>query len=137
MVSLLTQLFSFRRGSMRAIRLHRVVQVLWLLPLFVFLLITNNLALIIDWILFPRFKKQVIKNPIFIASLPRTGTTNLLHSLTSIDTPFTAMSLWEIILAPSIIQKKIKFKPSKDIIKSNENQRRRIRNNPTARWSIN
>ena len=107
MLSLLTQLFSFKRGSMRAIRLHRLVQVLWLLPLFLLLLITNNIALTIDWILFPRFKKQVIKNPIFIASLPRTGTTNLLHSLTSVDSPFTAMSLWEIILAPSIIQKKI------------------------------
>ena len=34
-------------------------------------------------------------------------TTNLLHSLTSVDSPFTAMSRWEIILAPSIIQKKI------------------------------
>ena len=92
---------------MRAIRLHRLVQVLWLVPLFIFLIITNNIALTIDWILFPRFKKQVIKNPIFIASLPRTGTTNLLHSLTSINSPFTAMTLWEIILAPSIIQKKI------------------------------
>ena len=91
---------------MRAIRLHRLVQVLWLLPLFLLLLITNNIALTIDWILFPKFKKQEIKNPIFIASLPRTGTTNLLHSLTSINSTFTAMSLWEIILAPSIIQKK-------------------------------
>ena len=107
MVSLLTQLFSFKRGSMRAIRLHRLVQVLWLLPLFLLLFIINNIALKIDWILFPRFKKQIIKNPIFIASLPRTGTTNLLHSLTTINSPFTAMSLWEIILAPSIIQKKI------------------------------
>ena len=106
MVSLLTQIFSFKKGSMRAIRLHRVVQVLWLVPLFLLLFITNNIALTIDWILFPRFKKQAIKNPIFIASLPRTGTTNLFHSLTSIDSPFTAMSLWEIVLAPSIIQKK-------------------------------
>lgn len=92
---------------MRAIRLHRLVQVLCLVPLFLLLFITNNIALTIDWILFSRFKKQVIKNPIFIASLPRTGTTNLLHSLTSINSPFTAMSLWEIVLAPSIIQKKI------------------------------
>ncbi|MDG1689826.1 MAG: sulfotransferase, partial [Flavobacteriales bacterium] len=50
---------------------------------------------------------QVLKHPIFMASLPRTGTTKLLHSFPRIDTPFTAMSLWEIILAPSIIQKKI------------------------------
>ena len=107
MVSLLTQLFSVKRGSMRAIRLHRLVQVLWILPLFLFLLITNNIALVMDWILFPSFKKQEIKNPIFIASLPRTGTTNLFHSLMNINSLFTAMSLWEIIFAPSIIQKKI------------------------------
>ena len=83
MISLLTQLFSIKKESMRAIRFHRVVQVIWLLPLFVFLLITNNIALSLDWVLFPSFKKQEIKNPIFIASLPRTGTTNLFHSLSS------------------------------------------------------
>ena len=92
---------------MRAIRLHRLVQTFWLSPLFLFLFITNNIALTIDWILFPKFKKQVIKNPIFIVSLPRTGTTNLFHSLASINSLFSAMNLWEIILAPSIIQKKI------------------------------
>tara|TARA_A100001015_G_C14923634_1_gene685339 strand:+ start:189 stop:1295 length:1107 start_codon:yes stop_codon:yes gene_type:complete len=107
MISLLTQLFSIKKGSMRAIRLHRVVQVVWLLPLFVFLLITNNIALALDWVLFPSFKKQEIKNPVFIASLPRTGTTNLFHSLSNNNSLFTAMSLWEIIFAPSIIQKKI------------------------------
>ena len=107
MISLLTQLFSIKKGSMRAIRFHRVVQVVWLLPLFVFLLITNNIALSLDWVLFPSFKKQEIKNPIFIASLPRTGTTNLFHSLSSNKSLFTAMSLWEIIFAPSITQKKM------------------------------
>ena len=70
MISLLTQLFSIKKGSMRAIRLYRIVQVVWLLPLFVFLLVTNNIALALDWVLFPSFKKQEIKNPIFIASLP-------------------------------------------------------------------
>ena len=107
MISLLTQLFSIKKGSMRAIRFHRVVQVVWLLPLFVFLLITNNIALSLDWVLFPSFKKQEIKNPIFIASLPRTGTTNLFHSLSSNKSLFTAMSLWEIIFAPAITQKKM------------------------------
>ena len=107
MISLITQLFSLKKGSMRAIRLHRVIQVVWLLPLFMFLLITNNIALAIDWVLFPGFKNQEIKNPIFIASLPRTGTTNLFHSLSSNKSLFTAMSLWEIIFAPSITQKKM------------------------------
>ena len=89
---------------MRAIRFHRVVQVIWLLH-YLYSCITNNIALSLDWVLF-QVLKQEIKNPIFITSLPRTGTTNLFHSLSSNKSLFTAMSLWEIIFAPSITQKK-------------------------------
>ena len=107
MVSLITQLFSLKKGNMRSLRLHRLIQTAWVLPLFLFLLITNNIALLIDWIIFPGFKKQEIKDPVFIVSLPRTGTTNLFHGLTSPNGFFSAMSLWEIILAPSVTQKKV------------------------------
>ena len=66
MISLLTQLFSIKKGSMRAIRLHRVVQVVWLLPLFVFLLITNNIALALDWVLFQVLKNKKLKTPFLL-----------------------------------------------------------------------
>ncbi len=91
---------------MRSIRPYRLFQVLWIFPLFTMLLISNNIALAFDWILLPKFKKKAIKDPIFIMSLPRSGTTNLFHGLTTSNSPFTAMSLWEIIFAPSVIQKK-------------------------------
>lgn len=106
MVNLITKLFTLKPGNMRSIRLYRIIQISWVLPLFTLLLISNNIALLLDWIVFPKFKSQTVSKPVFIVSLPRTGTTNLFHGLTSSNTPFTAMSLWEILLAPSIIQKK-------------------------------
>jgi hypothetical protein len=107
MVELLTHLFSLRKQSMRSIRIYRVMRVSWLLPLFSLLLIVNNIALALDWIFYPKFKSCAIENPVFVVSLPRTGTTNVLHGLISDQSYFSAMSMWEIILAPSIVQKKI------------------------------
>ena len=92
---------------MRAWRWYRVRQVMWLAPLFTALLVLNNIALAMDWILFPSFRKQVIKRPVFIVSLPRTGTTNVLHALNSPGMPFSSMALWECLIAPSIIQRKV------------------------------
>lgn len=92
---------------MRSIRMHRVAQVCWLLPLFSLILIVNNIALALDWIFYSKFKSQAIENPVFVVSLPRTGTTNMLHGLMSPQTRFSAMSLWEIVLAPSVVQKKL------------------------------
>lgn len=76
------------------------------IPLFITLLVVNNLALALDWVLFPRFRKQEVIDPVFIVSLPRTGTTNVLYALNSPNLPFTSMKLWECLFAPSIIQRK-------------------------------
>ena len=42
-------------------------------------MVVNNVALALDWVLYPRFRRQKIENPVFVVSLPRTGTTNLLQ----------------------------------------------------------
>lgn len=92
---------------MRAWRLHRILQVLWLVPLFTALLVLNNVSLALDWLFFPSFRDQTIKRPVFVVSLPRTGTTNVLHALNSPGMPFSSMGLWECLVAPSIIQRKV------------------------------
>ena len=92
---------------MRAWRLHRIIQVLWLVPLFTALLVLNNVSLALDWLFFPSFRDQTIKRPVFVVSLPRTGTTNVLHALNSPGMPFSSMALWECLIAPSVIQRKI------------------------------
>ena len=107
MVELITQLFSLKRGSMRALRWHRFITVCWVFPLFCVLSLWNNVGLALDWLLFPRFHCQPVVRPVFVVSLPRTGTTNLLHGLTDPGMPFTALTLWESLLAPAVVQKKL------------------------------
>ena len=107
MVELITKLFSVQRGSMRAWRWRRVLVVIWVFPLFGLMALWNQMGLALDWLLFPGFRKQPVPKPVFIVSLPRTGTTNLLHGLTDPGMPFTAMALWESLLAPAVIQKKL------------------------------
>ena len=92
---------------MRAIRWRRIFTVCWIFPLFFVLSFTNNICLLLDWIFFSGFRNQKVDRPVFIVSLPRTGTTNLLHGLTDPGMPFTSLALWESMIAPSIIQKKL------------------------------
>ena len=69
------------------------------------ILFVNRLFLALDYIFFPGFKKLQIKNPVFIVAAPRSGTTFLYHSLCNNKEAFTFFKLWEIVFAPSIIQK--------------------------------
>ena len=100
-------IFSFDKENMRFFNIKRLVVCIIICPLFLSLLIINNLFLAIDFIFFPRFLWQKISNPVFIIAAPRSGTTFLFHSLANNRDYFTAVKLWEIIFAPSILQKYI------------------------------
>jgi omega-hydroxy-beta-dihydromenaquinone-9 sulfotransferase len=63
--------------------------------------------LLMDHVIFPKFKKVVIKSPVFIIGMTRTGTTHLYRTLSLDNHRFTSMKLWEIIFAPSITQRKM------------------------------
>ena len=104
---LLYGVFSLRWGNMRFPNLRRLLAVLIALPLFIVLLIVNNIFLFLDRILFAEFRDLPLKNPVFIIAAPRSGTTHLFHNLSSKTDRFTTIKLWEIILAPSILQKYI------------------------------
>ncbi len=90
-----------------------------MIPIFTFLFITNNFFLLIDNLFFYKFKKVDVKEPLFIVSMPRTGTTMLLHLLSSLKNDFTSFKLWELLFAPSICQKLIFLAINKIDIKFN------------------
>ncbi len=100
-------IFSFDRENMRFFNLKRIVVCVIVCPLFLVLLLINNLFLALDFILFPRFLWHKISKPIFIIAAPRSGTTFLYHSLANNREHFSAVKLWEIVFAPSIFQKYI------------------------------
>jgi hypothetical protein len=64
-------------------------------------------GLLFDNLRFANFRQEPIDAPVFIVGNPRSGTT-FLHRLLSKDTSrFTTMQMWEILLAPSITQRKV------------------------------
>ena len=67
----------------------------------------HRLFFLLDDILFPGHKTQVIEKPLFIFGNLRSGST-FLHRLLSRDTKsFTSLTTWDIYLTPSVTQKKL------------------------------
>jgi len=84
----------------------RLLKLSILIPIFLVVEILNYLGFLIDEIVYPAYRKLTIKSPVFIVGMPRSAT-SFLYTLLALDTEkFTAMKLWEILLAPSVIQKK-------------------------------
>jgi omega-hydroxy-beta-dihydromenaquinone-9 sulfotransferase len=75
--------------------------VVCLLPLF----FIHRIAFWLDAWLFPHLRKQQLLPPLFVVGLPRSGTTYLHRLLASQDRIFTALPLWELLLAPALCQK--------------------------------
>ena len=72
-----------------------------------FIEVFHRIFLVLDHLFFPSFRKVNIREPVIITGMPRTGSSFFYESLAADSERFTAMKLWEILLAPSIIQKKI------------------------------
>jgi hypothetical protein len=83
-----------------------LVLFIWLI-LYIPAQVFNRICFLLDEILFPNYRQQEVRQPIFIIGNPRSGTT-FLHRLLYKDTEsFTAFSVWELIFAPSILQRKM------------------------------
>jgi hypothetical protein len=95
------------RGKNYQLTLKRFIVLLTWLILYIPAQLINRLFFLIDEILYPSYRKQEIRQPVFIIGNPRSGTT-FLHRLMFNDTrSFTAFTVWEMVLAPSITQRKI------------------------------
>jgi omega-hydroxy-beta-dihydromenaquinone-9 sulfotransferase len=93
-------------GAYRQFSLQRVVIMLLFWPVFLSVTLINRLCLWLDTLLFPGFTEIEIHQPVFVVGIPRSGTT-FLHRLLAGDTDrFTTTALWELIFAPSILQRR-------------------------------
>ena len=104
---ILRRSFVGTKGTNARLTPYRLMMLLVLAFFYLLVEMTNRLCLLLDRILFPRAASLDVFEPVFILGPPRCGTT-LLHRLLSHDQErFTSMRLWEILFAPSIIQKKV------------------------------
>ncbi len=84
----------------------RVCFVILFPVLYIFQELVTWICLLSDEILFPGYRKVEVSRPMFIAGFPRSGTTYLHRIVDSDVKQFTSLKLWEILFAPSILQKK-------------------------------
>ena len=85
---------------------RRIAILCLFIPLFILNGLINWICLLLDEILFPRYRRAAVTAPVFIVGVPRSGTTFLHRLLARDEQQFTCMKLWELFFAPSIIQKK-------------------------------
>jgi hypothetical protein len=76
-----------------------------LMPLCLLLWITHAFFLLLDELLFPRYRRVHLRAPLFVVGPPRSGTT-FLHRVLARDTErFTCFTLGEMVFAPAICEK--------------------------------
>lgn len=66
---------------------------------------SGRIGLLVDYLLFPWFRRTRVERPLFIVGNFRSGST-LLHRMLARSPGVTAMKTWEIYFAPSICQRR-------------------------------
>jgi hypothetical protein len=95
------------KGDRQHLTLKQVAWLIFFYALFPLLEIVTWTCFLLDDVFFPGYRKQEIKAPLFIVGNPRSGTTFLHRLLAQDEENFTWMQTWEILLAPSITQRKV------------------------------
>ncbi len=67
--------------------------------------VVNKIALTLDEILYPDYKKTPVKEPVFIIGNARSGTTFMQRLMSLDEERFSSLKLWDIILLPVWIKK--------------------------------
>lgn len=104
---LLFKAVSQSRNTHARITRKRAVILGALFPFLIFLGILHLIGFLLDGLLFPRYRDTEVRRPLFIVGVWRSGTTFLHRMLARDERNFTCMKLWEILLAPSVTQKKL------------------------------
>lgn len=86
---------------------RRLLLLAFLTPTFLLLQTVHCFFFWLDDLLYPGYRDIEPRAPVFIVGMPRSGTTFLHHLLAHDDRNFTTARLWELILAPSICQRRI------------------------------
>jgi omega-hydroxy-beta-dihydromenaquinone-9 sulfotransferase len=94
------------RGTHYRLTPKRIRWVIVFLIFFPLLEIVTWACFLLDDLIFGQYRRQEIRQPVFIVGNPRSGTT-FLHRLMARDSEnLVSMQTWEVFFAPSIIQRK-------------------------------
>lgn len=89
------------------IRLRRGLFLIFAMPVFIAVQAMHAVCLLLDEILFPRYRRIRIGRALFITGIPRSGTSFLQRTLALDTDRYTSLTTWEALFAPSITQRRI------------------------------
>ena len=92
-------------NNLTKLTFKRLLLLIFLLPLFLLSQLINWVCFQIDEVFFKTYQKIKIREPIFIIGPTRSASTYFYHLLASDSQRFTTFRLWEILFAPTIVQK--------------------------------
>ncbi len=95
-----------RKTSNQPLTLRQAGVFLIFIPLLLAIQLIHWFAFLLDEIFFRDYRRVNISKPVFIISIPRSGTT-FLHRTMTADNRFTTTQTWECLLAPSITERKV------------------------------
>lgn len=93
------------RGTQARLTPYRALMLILFLPAFLAVQLMHWLGFLLDEVLFPGYRNVTVHEPVFIVGVPRSGTT-FLHRVLSCDTRYTTFTLWELVLAPSVTERR-------------------------------
>lgn len=89
------------------VRLRRLLLLFAGYPVYLLVQAVHWLGFLLDEILFRDYRDIVIKEPLIITGIPRSGTTFIHRTLARADHQFTTFQMWEALLAPSITERHV------------------------------
>lgn len=93
-------------GTGGPVTLRRLLALALVLPPFLLLQALHWMGFWLDDVLYSGFRKVEVREPLFVVGLPRSGTTTLHRVLAQDRERFTTLRLWELLLAPSVTERK-------------------------------
>ena len=92
-------------SSSKPLGVKRMIALALFVPGLVLLQLLHRIGFALDHLLFPGYRRVDVCEPLFVVGMPRSGT-SFLHQTLSQDTRrFTTLTLWELVLAPSISER--------------------------------
>lgn len=93
-------------GTHARLTRKRVVFLLAFYAVFVPWQFVNWMFLVLDNVLFPGYQRVEVREPVFIVGVPRSGSTHFMGVLARDEETFACAKLWEVLLVPSLTQRK-------------------------------
>ena len=107
LVRLLYKTYLPNRTSPVRMTYKRFIIMTIFIPVFILVQLSHWVGFFLDELLFRKYRLVKIKNPLFIIGIPRSGTTHLHRTLAKDVQNWTTFTLRELILTPSITERKI------------------------------